>query len=170
MRTLVFLDTETVGLGLDDPIWEIALIRREEGQGDLARRWFVQHDYSLAQNLPESFRKDHGRYEHRGALSRDRVAAELQRFFYGRPTVVGAVPNFDTERLAHQFGLSGWHHRLRCVETLTAGKLGREIGGLSECAEALGIPVADAHTAMGDVLMVREIWDSVMTNREDDLR
>jgi hypothetical protein len=26
---LVFLDTETLGLGIDDPIWEIAAIRRE---------------------------------------------------------------------------------------------------------------------------------------------
>ena len=28
--SLVFLDTETLGLGLDAPIWEIAAIRRED--------------------------------------------------------------------------------------------------------------------------------------------
>ena len=29
MSGLIFLDTETLGLGVDDPIWEVALIRRD---------------------------------------------------------------------------------------------------------------------------------------------
>lgn len=167
-RPIVFLDTETLGLGLDDPIWEIALIRREvDGSEtsyvaqltDRSAGWL-----RAPADFPESFRGDfEARYR-----SHDEqrlpwvVAAHLRPFLDDRPTIVGAVPNFDTERITHQLGVTGWHHRLRCVETLTAGHLGRDVGGLADCAEALGIPVEDAHTAMGDVLMVRAIWDRIM--------
>ena len=115
-------------------------------------------------DFPDSFRADfEARYGKAAApLHPAMVAAALETVFRDRPRVIGAVPNFDTERIAHQLGVKGWHHRLRCVETLTAGALGREVGGLSECAAALGLPVADAHTAMGDVLMVRAIWDALV--------
>ena len=171
MTALVFLDTETLGLNLNDPIWEIAAIRRETDGTETRGSWLVHHHTSGADALPEPFRSDYRRrFNPKLALNPERAADWLNSLLFDRPTIVGAVPNFDTERIAYQLGVSGWHHRLRCVETLTAGKLGRDVGGLSECAEALGIPVVDAHTAMGDVLMVREIWDAVMTNREDDLR
>lgn len=62
----------------------------------------------------------------------------------------------------YQFGVGGWSHRLRCVETLTAGHLGREIGGLSDCAAALGIDTPAAHTALGDARTARAIWDAIL--------
>ena len=170
-RPIVFLDTETLGLGLNDPIWEIALIRREPDGTETEHHWLVCNGSlcepaeraTAARSLPEKFAEDFKRrYEHDRATAVADVADSLHQLFRDRPTIVGAVPNFDTERIAHQFYIDGWHHRLRCVETLTAGHLGRDIGGLTDCAEALGIPVQDAHTAMGDVLMVRAIWDRIM--------
>lgn len=177
-RPIVFLDTETLGLGLDDPIWEIAVVRRETDGTETERHWFVC-DYSLCtrdglldqvldRSLPEPFASDvTGRYDHDRAIHWDRQELQdLAALLRDRPTIVGAVPNFDTERIAHQLGVTGWHHRLRCVETLTAGHLGRDVGGLTDCAEALGIPTDEAHTALGDVRMVRAIWDRIMSGAE----
>ena len=39
--SLVFLDTETLGLGLDDPIWEIAAIRREDDGTETRYHWHL---------------------------------------------------------------------------------------------------------------------------------
>jgi hypothetical protein len=39
MTALVFLDTETLGLNLSDPIWEIAAIHRE---ADQLRAWLKE--------------------------------------------------------------------------------------------------------------------------------
>ena len=83
-----------------------------------------------------------------------------------KPLLVGAVPNFDADRIAHQLGVTGWSHRLRCVETLTAGHLGREVGGLGACCKALGIEHRDPHTALGDVRAARDIWDHIITRQE----
>jgi len=97
------------------------------------------------------------------------AAATVMRWTYGC-TIVGAQPWFDTstlERLLRSEGLrAGHHYRLRCVENLTAGKLGREdIGGQKACAEALGLIVnpTTEHTALGDALVAKAIYDAVMT-------
>lgn len=100
-------------------------------------------------------------------LSCHDAAKEVMAWTFGAQ-IVGAVPSFDTEVLARLLRAEGylpsWHHRTRCVETLTAGLLRREVGGLRDCAEALGIPFdADAeHTALGDARMAQVIWDEVM--------
>ena len=56
---LIFLDTETCGLGRLDPIWEIGLIRREPDGVETEHHFFVQHDTNLADALPELFKADH---------------------------------------------------------------------------------------------------------------
>lgn len=173
-RPIVFLDTETVGLSVDDPIWEIAAIRREIDGTETTFEWHALDREGLRivppRSLPEPFRSDFlNRYGITANLCDFWSSVDmLRRIFDGKPTVVGAVPNFDTERIARQFGDFGWHHRLRYVETLAAGHLGREVGSLTDCAEALGIRVVDAHTAMGDVRMVRAIWDVLMTEEVAD--
>lgn len=56
---LIFLDTETTGLSLTDDIWEIAAIRREDDGEDVEYHWFVEHDSTKCEQLPESFLADH---------------------------------------------------------------------------------------------------------------
>lgn len=42
MTALVFMDTETTGLSLDDDIWEFAAIRREEDGAEETTHLFLQ--------------------------------------------------------------------------------------------------------------------------------
>lgn len=88
--------------------------------------------------------------------------------------IVGATPSFDTEVLARllreSWLIEAWQYRIKCVSTLTEGHMGRVVGGLADCAAALGIDHPDAHTALGDARTVRAIWDHIMTNAEKTLR
>lgn len=100
-------------------------------------------------------------------LGEDQTAQVVEEWTRGA-VIVGAVPNFDTETLAamlcrHRL-VPAWLHRLRCVETLASGHLGREVGGLKDAAKALGLPVDEEvlHTAMGDARLAAAIWDAVM--------
>ena len=167
---ILFVDIETLGLSLDAPIWELAIIYRDTDGIDHERHWFVRHrateDLRL---LPPSFRADYwARFEHDMACHRGIIEGALQGLIdqtATAPILVGAVPSFDADRITHQIGVSGWSHRLRCVETLTAGHLGREVGGLGACCKALGIEHRDPHTALGDVRAARDIWDHIITRR-----
>lgn len=170
LAPIVFLDVETCGLALSDPIWEIAAIRRESDGAEAEHCWQVRHNLRDADKLPEPFRADRAaRYSAHSALWRRETADQLREILRpgtdGKAVIVGAVPNFDTERIAYQFGVAGWSHRLRCVETLTAGHLGRDVGGLSDCAAALGIDTPAAHTALGDARTARAIWDAILGGR-----
>lgn len=56
------------------------------------------------------------------------AAKLLKNFLTGRPHIVGAVPNFDTERIAHQIlrpnGIGElWNYHLIDVENLAVGRL-----------------------------------------------
>ena len=174
MRSIIALDVETTGLGDSDEIWEVAaFIRRPSGHAG-GLHLFVEHDVARAERLPEMFRADHdARYRPHEAVSRE-TAAVLLAAVLGRrdgeraPVIVGAVPDFDRSRIArliaaHVPGWAPeWSHRLRCVETLTAGHLGHDPGGLEACATALGIPHPDAHTALGDARTALAIWLMIM--------
>ena len=96
---------------------------------------------------------------------------------------MGAVPNFDTERLALLLRAHGfeppWHYHLIDVENLAVGYLagrgdnpapdaiGRHVS-LPWDSNALSLAVGvdpdrfARHTAMGDVLWARAIYDTVM--------
>ena len=175
---LVFLDTETTGVHPGRQVWEVGMIRRDEsGQREL--QFFVDVDLAGADPFGLAvgrFYERHpqgqflsGRFDQRAekAYNRHQAAADVARWTHGAH-VVGAVPNFDTEVLAKllrsQLLIPAWHHRLRCVETLTAGHLRREVGGLRDCAQALGIDQEDEHTALGDARTAMKIWDAVMVN------
>lgn len=183
---LCFLDCETTALHPDRLAYEVAMIRREEDGDETETSFFVDVDLSDAE--PKALqigrfyeRHPYGQYlsnrrrlapaytdTQMGAYLPPRIAApEVARMTHGA-YLVGAVPSFDAETLAgllrrHEL-LPGWHHRPRCVESLTAGHFGREVGGLRHCAEALEIEVDPEaeHTALGDARLARSIWDLVM--------
>lgn len=181
MSALVFMDTETTGLSLDDDIWEFAAIRREADGTEETHHLFIQHDTSKCARLPESFLVDHqARFpvSHTDQWDADTVtpaaaAKAIARVFQGRPHVVGAVPNFDTERLSLLLSRHGhnpgWHYHLIDVENLAAGYLlaKGEVVGLpydsDDLSRACGVepPTAERHTAMGDARWAMALYDAI---------
>lgn len=190
---LVFMDTETTGLSLDDDIWEFAAIRREPDGTETELHLFIEHDREKCSRLPEPFREDHyDRFRDHRAIARREAAQKIGHFFVrdasvGKPHVVGAVPNFDTERLrlliAHaRWTQSIWHYHLIDVENLAVGYLAHEqnwpIGksiddpssviappwDSNELSRAVGVDPDqfERHTAMGDVRWAMAIYDAVM--------
>jgi hypothetical protein len=187
---LVFMDTETTGLALTDDIWEFAAIRRDPDGTETTAHIFIEHDRDKCRNLPSSFRDDHyARFRDHQAYTR-RYACQVitDVFRNGRPHVVGAVPNFDTERIAQFVAKQwphwpplGWHYHLIDVETLAVGYLhaqAREFPGgkaadfvakglpwdSDDLTAALGldpVPENERHTALGDARWVMRIYDAV---------
>lgn len=178
---LCFLDTETTGLALDDDIWEIAAIRREPDGSEETLHLFVEHSYARCHNLPKAFRADHAqRWPEEESTSRHAAARAVLEFTRGAH-IVGAVPNFDTERLARLClghlgegeGKPAWHYHLIDVEALTVGYLSGRCSLMMHCpppwksddlSRAIGVdPDKFArHTAMGDVQWAMAIYDKVM--------
>ena len=188
MSAICFIDCETTGLALTDDIWEFAGIRREEDCTQTILHLFITHDQAKCAKLPESFLKDHkDRYDGLECVSQSEAALLIANFMGGKAHIVGAVPNFDTERIAlllRRFGLTpGWHYHLIDVENLAVGwiqGIGQQAvndgvidaidGRLAppwssdDLSRACGIePPTDArHTAMGDALWAMAIYDRVM--------
>lgn len=186
---VVFLDTETTGLDpvLDD-IWEFAAVRREPDGSQRYLHLFIEHDEERCQQLPESFRQDHiNRWPGLpGETSRKDAAFLIDTFLRGDPTspkahVVGAVPNFDTERIsrlmrAYSPNVQVWrepfHYHLIDVENLAVGFLRGRFPDLpldppwesDHLSELLGISIVaeERHTAMGDVRWAMRIYDRIM--------
>lgn len=183
---LVFMDTETTGLSLDDDIWEFAGIRRHPDGREIELHLFIDHDREKCARLPEAFYADHRhRYRHVDSVPQEVAARKISRFLApdaeeGRAHIVGAVPNFDTERLAllldeHGYP-TGWHYHLVDVENLAVGWLAGQAdannGHLTpalpwdsdEISRAVGVepPTDERHTAMGDARWARAIYDRVM--------
>lgn len=132
MTRIVFLDTETTGLTLHDEIWEFAAIAREPDGTETTHHMFLQHNTQRCNLLPPEFLADHqARFPigadawHPDVKTREEAAHEIAGILSGRPHIVGAVPNFDTERIAillRRFGLeTDWHHHLIDVEALAVG-------------------------------------------------
>lgn len=181
-RPIVFMDTETTGLDPDDHIWEWAAVRREPGSATTTFHCFVEHDPVKAANLPEPFRTDHDtRYDPDAALPLNDFVELFSTALAGQPRIVGAVPNFDTERLTrilHHYGAKPmWHYHLRDAETLAEGYLlGRASRGdraaelvvdqaddSDALSRAVGVdPTLFArHTALGDAHWAMAIHDVV---------
>jgi len=134
---LVFLDTETTGLERDADIWEFAAIRREPDGVETKLHLFIEHDPTKCSRLPADFLADHIRRfpAHDHATPRHKAAHIIDAFLrtHGdeEPVhIVGAVPNFDTERLARllRAEIGGhttdpWHYHLIDVENLAIGAL-----------------------------------------------
>lgn len=175
---LVFLDTETTGLSLADHIWDFAAIVREPGEPDVEIQTYVQHGRGKGRRLPEPFRSRYeDRYDDKTAMNPAAFATLVAGLLADRAHVVGAVPNFDTERLALLLAAHGirapWHYHLIDVECLVIGRLaarGFPTGLLTPPWEsdhlslAVGIDPADydRHSAIGDARWARDLYDKVM--------
>lgn len=181
MKPLIFLDTETCGLGVTDPIWEVAVIRRDD-EGTSSRTVFqVRHNPKAALELPEWFRADHdARYVFKDALKRTE-AAELVRGLLapnseGKAVIVGAAPDFDVTRISRQLLddlPSGdlWDHHLIDVTTLALGARGfgarvRRVTlpwSLDNACRAYGVDPkgGERHSAMFDAELVEDLFDAV---------
>lgn len=135
MTRIAFVDTETTGLSPDDDIWEFAAIVREEDGTETTCHMFIQHDTQRCNALPPEFLADHqARFPmadfpnwHPTVWKQEAAAEEVAELLSGKTHIVGAVPNFDTERIAlllRRFGLTpGWHYHLIDVENLAVGWL-----------------------------------------------
>lgn len=195
MSDIVFMDTETLGVHIDAPIWEFAAIRRKTlGSGLAAEKSLhIQiHHYADPwlngpDALPEQFQADYReRFNFESAVGQSVAARQIAEFMEGRPHIVGAVPNFDTERIAHQLLRPShipepWHYHLIDVENLIVGYLRsarheadapreqiERLTTLPWSSDLLSTAVGvdpekfDRHTAMGDMLWVKAQYDAVM--------
>lgn len=176
---LVFLDTETLGLALDDPIWEIAAIRHEAGKpirhGGTAMHAFVHHTPPATIDLPPTFRADYDRrFNPSAALTRTQIRHTLLELFAPAPDgtrahLVGACPDFDARRIAHQLHIEPWHHHIVDVEALAAGWLagqGRPMQphwNSNDLSRAVGVDPDqfERHTAMGDVRWAEALYSFI---------
>lgn len=175
MTSLLFLDTETTGLDPDDHIWEIAVIHRSPDHPTFTRHWFVQHDTTKAERLPDAFRRDHdARYQPNAAITPADLVERLYALTLGRPHVVGAVPDFDVtrlNRLARAHGVTlGWHYHLIDVETLAVGWLAARGTPVplpwssDDVSQMVGVipPTDGRHTALGDAVWAMNVYDAVI--------
>lgn len=192
MSAILFMDTETTGLSLLDDIWEFGAIRREGDGTETEHHLFIQHDPDGCRQLSESFLADHNRRFpksgcaswHESVYSRMDAAHYIHGLVSDRPHIVGAVPNFDTERLAlllERHGCRwGGHYHLIDAENLAVGYLagfaqhGHAEGitdlitppwDSDDLSRAIGVEPAgegERHTAMGDARWVMRIYDAVM--------
>lgn len=189
---IVFLDTETTGLGQGAEIWEIGAIVRDPGEPDREFAWrlrplmyraeptglrigrfYERMTDILGPDGPEATVDVHPALaaDETGEQRRttiDRVAVDVAQLLDGA-IIVGAVPNFDTERLDHFLrdrNLCGsWHYHLVDVETLAAGLFGMAPPwNFDSILTRLGLTYDEAsrHTALGDARMVRDAYDAVM--------
>lgn len=141
---IVILDTETLGLDPDAPIWEFAAIRRFAGGGEDRTEFQIQHNPGKwLDDLPEQFRADYSaRYNAQDAATTS-DAAIMMNILTRDAVVVGCNPSFDLERIAKLLRHCGmqpaWHYRPVCVTVMAAGWLhgvaAREIDAATEWGE-----------------------------------
>lgn len=143
MNDLVFLDTETTGLGPDDEIWEFAAVRRfDQDDAEAVLHIQIEHDGGKAAELPEKFYADYNsRYNPAVAMPAGVAAEKIRHFLlpvvtrdlatgerHVRKThIVGANPAFDAGKLAALFArfdlVPTWHYHLIDLEATTVGYL-----------------------------------------------
>lgn len=178
-RPKVFADTETTGRGHLRRPWEIALIY-EDGHFR-TEQTFVVTNIDLTDAEPEALAMNGFHDRHRTELDIQThgsgaadvtyapeadVAGMLHKILTGVEWI-GAQPQFDTECVAAMLRRHGfepaWHYRLRDCESMTQGFLRRSVGGLQDCARALGVPVnkSQVHSALGDARLVEQIWRKI---------
>lgn len=178
-RPIAFVDVETDGLGPQCRAWEIAIIRREDGE-QTELHWFLPLDLRHADPVGldvggfwdrhPSGRKVSGKPPApiEPTTTCHEAARDIMRLTFGA-TLVGAGVHFDAgvlSRLLRAEGyLPSWHYRLRCVTTLASGRVGRDVGGLDDALDALalaGVQPTERHTAIGDARAAMRIYDTVL--------
>lgn len=187
---LAFVDTETTGLDPDrHAIWEVAIIAEGE---ELS--WLVElTDEDLAAADPVAL--DIGRFHerHPQGLRFTGPPASIVAAPYGIAKavayalegrhVVGAIPSFDTERLARLLRRHDleptWHYHIIDVEALAVGWLagsfdwseGPPAGDKltlpwksEELSRAVGVEPEEfnKHTALGDARWAKAVYEAVV--------
>lgn len=185
---LIFLDTETTGLDPDiHEVWEVGCIVRnyyEDIQSqDEELQWFLplfnfQHADPFALEIGKFWDRykwpDPQAYNDTEMGEWCRMFMQLTKGAY----IVGAVPNFDIERLdrlCHRYGYRLFnHYHLVDVEAICAGYLKIQPPWKSdEIFQKLGINteseeyVQGKHTALGDARVVRDVYDRIFTETKD---
>lgn len=144
---ICFVDTETMGLDEDAPIWEFAAIRRDAATGEeTSLQLFIRHNPGeWLSSMDSPFREDYERRYRADVAEAEHVAAGLIYGFLQGTNIVGAVPSFDATRLARLLERHGlvattrerrlklqsaglpyrlpWHYHLNDVETMAIGWL-----------------------------------------------
>lgn len=188
MRDIVFLDTETLGLHPDAPIWEFAAIRRfaepvkgrnvtysEKTGCEVSVNFTIQHDPGeYLDEMPDWLLNDYGaRYDETTAWCEVIAATDIYAFTHGA-TVVGCNPGFDIERLTKLLQRNNyepsWHYHPLDIASVTAGYLAARNAlppqpwKSDALAGALGVYAEEyeRHTAMGDVFWTRAQWDATI--------
>lgn len=187
VRPLVFVDTETTGLGPHRQAWEVAAIRRDVDGTETSLEFFMPVDASKAEpgalnvggyysrhpdgiavatRAPQTVGPVPAPPVHRPAAVPMHRAAEKIAAFTAGATLIGANPAFDAqvlERIVRSAHLEPrWHFRLIDVEVMAMQELGLpDVPGLAKACGALGIPFDRqlAHAAMYDTRAARALFD-----------
>ncbi|QZD97571.1 DnaQ-like DNA polymerase III subunit [Gordonia phage LonelyBoi] len=192
MTTYAFVDTETTGLTTEDEIWEFAAILRHSDGAESTVHLHIEHDWHLADDLPEKFHADHeARFGRAGGMhvyTRTGAASIIHAALQGTH-LVGVNPAFDAkmlERLLTVWGLEpSWHYHLIDLSAMTIGYLlarKQEAGSpglpvevpwrsddlaaqVMPMAGQYGEPKYARHTALGDAEWSRDWWDALTVGR-----
>ena len=179
---LLFLDTETLGLDIEAPIWEVAAIRVEP-HSEQTKTWLVEHDPTdengvpWLNSLPDSFAEDYlnrfVRFSGR-ACNPFGVVEQLAELAKGA-IVCGSNPSFDMQRLeklsidCEAFRAFGWHYHAMDIPTLAHGwLLGKGIAPAPPwksdfLSQACGVSPRDfdRHSALGDARWCKALWERI---------
>lgn len=169
---VVFIDCETTGL---DPerheIWEIGLLDANGHEW----RCTPEVDRGTADAVSLDIGEFYTRYPINALnlqMSRARAAREVERLTRGHH-IAGAVISFDaaflTRFLRANNATPGWHYHIIDVEAIAAGRLGLAPPWKSdELSRAVGVDpgMFERHTALGDALWARAIYDACIVTPE----
>ncbi len=174
-----FVDIETLGLHPDAPIWEFAILK-DTGTGTTIESFFIQHEPGdWLDTLPEPFKQDYlTRYRH-GEAENPSVAAAMIFGLTSGTVIAGVNPTFDVERLAGFLRAHGktpqWYYSPIDLKSATAGFISAHVKLQGQVlqpppwsSDALSRMVGvdpdqfERHTALGDVLWTKAMWDAVM--------
>lgn len=175
VRPRLWIDTETHRLPPGHRPWELALLL--DHTDVVSERVIVVTDIDLSDADPESLAMNgfHDRHPKGdrfavsdGVLYLPEVeAASLVQLLTTGAEIVAAQPGFDLDGMAAMLRRHNlepaWYHRTRCIESEVAGFLRRDVGGLQDCAKALGVfsdPLT-VHSALGDARLVRACWEHI---------
>lgn len=180
-RDVVFLDTETLGLDRDAPIWEFAAVRLRGNEIVAMEEFFIRHDEDYGtKNLPEAFAEDYqARFRYQDARGTNDAAAAI-RCITEEAIIAGLNPSFDMDRLElllrEEFLIPSWHHHPLDIPSMILGQIARSVVAATvELGEEIRLTLPwnsnqlsrrltvnpddfPRHTAMGDVQWCLAQW------------
>jgi len=184
---IVIVDTETLGLDPDAPIWEFAAMRFAPGLPVQSAQFFIEHDGGpWYEDMTIEFLNDYrDRYLPLASLDEGKAVEEIY-FITNGAVLVGCNPGFDTERLAKLMRRNGiepaWHYHPLDSASMAIGYLAGQMRLFpppwksNTLSAAVGVdPERFArHTAMGDVqwtqALVQKIMSQAMVRTAEDGR